>query len=49
MLTVYPIESKGEKLSDFDKETAGRAPSGTVPEEQLLEERMEESERTGIY
>lgn len=26
MLTLYPIESKGEKLSDFDKETAGRAP-----------------------
>ena len=26
MLTIYPIESKGEKLSDFDKETAGRAP-----------------------
>ena len=26
MLTLYPIESKGEKLSDFDKETAGSAP-----------------------
>lgn len=26
MLSIYSIESKGERLSDFDKETAGRAP-----------------------
>ena len=34
MVTVYPMESKGEKLSDFDKKTVGEAPRVG----QLLEE-----------
>lgn len=49
MVTIYRMESKGEKLSDFDKKTVGEAPRVGLFLENSCWKRMEELERTGIY